>query len=135
MDDNIIVFLIYNKQKRWYNADRELWFLDENKRMKLYERAGYKIDELWIDEKRRDIMLLDTNVAEIFLKRIEENQCKTRDLQHDILPSLYIDFDEKELYSMYSEPASYEDYVPIGWKSEFINFLNLIPSDKQYWKV
>lgn len=135
MDDNIIVFVVYNKQKRWYSTDRELWFLDENKRMKLYEKAGYKIDELWIDEKRRDIMLLDTNVAEIFLKRIEENQCKTNDLQYDILPSLYIDFDEKELYSMYSEPASYEDYVPIGWKSEFMNFLNLIPSDKQYWKV
>lgn len=117
MDDNIIVFVIYNKQKRWYNADRELWFLDENKRMKLYEKAGYKIDELWIDEKRQDIMLLDTNVAEIFLKRIEESQCITSKLQNDILPSLYIDFDDKELYSMYSEPASYEDYVPIGWKS------------------
>lgn len=135
MDDNIIVFVIYNKQKRWYNADRELWFLDENKRMKLYEKAGYKIDELWIDEKRRDIMLLDSNVAETFLKRIEGNQCTTKDLPHDILPSLYIDFDEKELYSMYSEPASYEDYVPIGWKSEFKNFLNLIPNNEQYWKV
>lgn len=135
MDDNIIVFVIYNKQKRWYNADRELWFLDENKRMKLYEKAGYKIDELWIDEKRRDIMLLDSNVAETFLKRIEGNQYTTKDLPHDILPSLYIDFDEKELYSMYSEPASYEDYVPIGWKSEFKNFLNLIPNNEQYWKV
>ena len=135
MDDNIIVFVIYNEQKRWYNADRELWFLDENKRMKLYEKAGYKIDKLWIDEKRRDIMLLDTNVADAFLKRIEGNRCITRDLQQDILPSLYIDFDEKELYSMYSEPASYEDYVPIGWKAEFKNFLNLIPSNEQYWKV
>ena len=89
----------------------------------------------WIDEKRRDIMLLDSNVAETFLKRIEGNQCTTKDLPHDILPSLYIDFDEKELYSMYSEPASYEDYVPIGWKSEFKNFLNLIPNNEQYWKV
>ena len=68
-------------------------------------------------------------------KRIEANRCITRDLQHDILPSLYIDFDEKELYSMYSEPASYEDYVPTGWKAEFKNFLNLIPSNEQYWKV
>lgn len=50
------------------------------------------------------------------------------------MPSLYIDFDNKELISMYPEPASYEDYVPEGWKSEFKDFMDLIPKEYCYWE-
>ena len=135
MEDNIIVFVIFKGEKRWYNAYRDLWYLDKKKRIALYEKAGYKIEEAWIDEERRGLLILDTDVADIFLKRIADTQCESVDLQQDIFPSLYIDFDKKELYSMYPEPASYEDYVPIGWKSEYKNFLYMIPSNEQYWKV
>lgn len=50
------------------------------------------------------------------------------------MPRLYIDFDKKELLSMYSEPASYEDYVPFGWKSDSRDFIELIPKEYCYWK-
>ena len=53
--------------------------------------------------------------------------------EDDYKPSLYVDFDKKKLYSMYEEPASYEDYVPIDWYAKYENFLNLIPIEKCYW--
>ena len=54
--------------------------------------------------------------------------------KYNYMPSLYVDFDRKELFSIYSEPASYEDYVPPGWKSDFKSFVDLIPKEYCYWK-
>ncbi len=47
---------------------------------------------------------------------------------------MYVDFDKKLLYSMYIEPASYEDYVPVGWNAKYKSFLDIIPAEKRYWK-
>ena len=42
--------------------------------------------------------------------------------------------EEKTFYSMYVEPASYEDYAPVGWKTKYASFLDLIPAEKRYWE-
>lgn len=47
---------------------------------------------------------------------------------------MYVDFDKKLLYSMYIEPASYEDYVPVGWNAKYKSFLDIIPAEKCYWE-
>lgn len=78
-----------------------------------------------------------------FLKRIEVDECSTKNLKKlflynqesdDYKPSLYVDFDKKMFYSMYIEPASYEDYVPVGWNVKYGNFLELISVEKCYWE-
>ena len=53
---------------------------------------------------------------------------------YNYMPSLYIDFDKKELFSMYLEPASYEDYVPPEQRGCFENFIKVIPREYCYWK-
>ena len=78
----------------------------------------------------------------LFLKRIEEDECSTGNLkklflqnqeEDDYKPSLYVDFDKKLFYSMYIEPASYEDYTPVGWNAKYKSFLDIIPVEKCYW--
>ncbi|MBQ6462179.1 MAG: hypothetical protein IJJ59_02505 [Pseudobutyrivibrio sp.] len=48
-------------------------------------------------------------------------------------PSLYIDFDNKQLISYYAEPESFEDFVPDGWTGEYREFENQIPENQKYW--
>ena len=72
-------------------------------------------------------------------RRIEEDECSTGNLkklflqnqeEDDYKPSLYVDFDKKLFYSMYVEPASYEDYTPVGWDAKYNSFLDIIPVEK-----
>ena len=44
-----------------------------------------------------------------------------------------MNFDNKTLYSAYREMANYEFYASNGWNSEYREFLDLIPLEKQYW--
>ena len=74
---------------------------------------------------------------------MEADECSDKELKNiylqnqgdnDYKPSLYVDFDKKTFYSMYVEPASYEDYAPVGWKTKYASFLDLIPAEKRYWE-
>ena len=112
------------------------------KRIEEYRKIGCEIKEEYIDERRKDLLCIEEDNVLLFLKRIEEDECSTGDLkkyflqnqeEDDYKPSLYVDFDKKLLYSMYIEPASYEDYAPVGWNAKYKNFLNIIPIEKRYW--
>ena len=66
----------------------------------------------------------------LFLQAKEDND---ESWAYDFRPSLYVDFDSRKLFSLYSEPASYEDFVPNKWVGEFFDFLNLVPESEKYW--
>lgn len=57
---------------------------------------------------------------------------------NNYLPSLYINFDSKELYSNYFDQAL-ENRIGEGWKGFFIEnqnkFLELIPKEGRYWEI
>lgn len=147
--ENIIVGVIYNGTFRWYISDKELWFLDYNKMDYEYENLGFKSEEHYEIEERIGIKILRTENAKEFLNRIEKyatckdelykllqkcRQMKTD--ENDILnlvPSLFVDFDKRILYSMYPEPASYEEYVPQDWIGLYEDFTELIPENQKYW--
>ncbi|SEJ42816.1 hypothetical protein SAMN04488127_1730 [Bhargavaea ginsengi] len=146
--ENLIVAVIYENQFNWYVADKEVWYLDYNKRIKLFREQGYEIKEEYIDDERQELLLLDTSNADDFLSRMSKYKVTTQKLKsllessisqeddswrYDYNPSLFIDFDRKVLYSSYTEAASYEDYAPKEWKSEYKNFKSIIPNNKRYW--
>lgn len=142
LNEQLIIYAIYEKCGKWYISDKEIWYLDYKKRMESYQNAGYEIKEEYIDERRKDLLTIEESNTLLFFKRIETDECSTKDLRKlffvnleddDYKPSLYVDFDNKIFYSMYSEPASYEDYVPLGWYARYENFLKLIPQEKCYW--
>ncbi|WP_322906646.1 hypothetical protein [Paenibacillus campi] len=43
----------------------------------------------------------------------------------DMFPSLYVDVDGKQLFSSYPEPASYERYVPDGWRGTYGQWMEI----------
>ncbi len=52
-----------------------------------------------------------------------------------LVPALHVNFDKMALYSFYSEPASFEAFVPDGWTGKYENFLHLVPLEERYWII
>ena len=144
-NEQIIIYVIYNGRGDWYVSDKEIWFFDYAKRIDAFRKIGYEIKEEYIDERRRDLLYLDESTAQHFMERIEPERCSAdtlkelinvgddRFFESDFYPSLYIDFDKREMFSMYQEYAAYENYAPVGWNAKYEDFLGIIPKEKQYW--
>ena len=151
---NIIVGLRWRGQFAWYISLKEMWFLDETELEREYEQwcreKGLPLDfAVSKDDERYGILVLSEENIELFLPRISKYVAPTDELreylklametetQNDVffeyMPSLYIDFDEKTLYSMYTEPASFEDYVPANWQAHCQDFLDLIEPRERFW--
>ncbi len=145
--NNIIVGVLFDGQFDWYVTDKELWYLDYKKRIDAFRKKGYEIEN-FIDDTRKDLLVLSSNNAGQFLREIEKCKFTTNDLRqfleesinsnddswkYDFQPSLYVDFDTQRLFSLYSEPASYEEYVPEKWEAKYIDFMKEIPYIKKYW--
>jgi hypothetical protein len=45
------------------------------------------------------------------------------DTNYRFIPALYLDFDKKELYSLYTEYESFETCAATGWSGEYEDFL------------
>lgn len=76
-------------------------------------------------------------VEEYDYKGIDKNDLESyyyhADDMLDFNPSLYVNFDDRILYSYYPEPASYEQYVPDGWVGEYRDFEDIVPVSEAYW--
>lgn len=79
-------------------------------------RSGADIYEFevpkWLDDMVKEYTIPQTGYKNNPLNQ-EENDYK---------PSLYVEFDKKLFYSMYIEPASYEEYAPVGWNAKYESF-------------
>ncbi|PFM63254.1 hypothetical protein COJ48_17555 [Bacillus cereus] len=147
--ENIIVAIIYNNEFKWYVTDKELWFLDYNKLDNAYKNLGVRIQDNDETEERNGIEVLDNKNIEVFLPRINKYKTTKEELNYlllkniksknagedllDLSPVLLINFDNKILYSMFPEPASYEEYVPKDWIGKYESFTEFIPESENYW--
>ena len=155
--ENIIVGVKWNSCFGWYVTKKNLWFMDFNKMdeayAKKFEEYGLPFSNLAFgdpDPERQDIPILDENTIVMFSPRIKKYSVTVDDLRehlrlcveiesptqvfYDLLPSLYLDFDNCCLYSMHTEPASFEDYVPQNWTGEYADFLHLLEQEKKFWQ-
>lgn len=146
-NENIIVIVIFHKVCSWYVTDKDLWFMDYNKLHRAYNRNGLDFEE--ISDERLGIEILDNDTAKEFLLRIAEYQISNKELNKmleskakskeefddllDYCPNIYVDFDNKKFYSMFPEPASFEDYIPEGWTGEYRDFTELVPDKDKFW--
>ena len=144
--ENVIVGVIHKKQFQWYVTDRELWYLDYVKFAQAFE-SHLAVDE-YIEPERKGIEILSSENAELFLKRIQSYKADAATLLKlfedkiesgeeedvlDFIPSFLVDFDQKVFYSLFPEPASFEEYVPSDWKGTYEDFTALIPETEKYW--
>lgn len=143
LNEQFVVYVLFNGIGRWYISDKEIWYLDYNKWIDAYQKAGYEVNREYLDPRRRDLMCLDGETVAHFMAQIEADLCSSKDLselffsnsgREALKPSLYVDFDRKELFSMYAEPASYESYAPLNWCAQYKDFLSLIPANERYWE-
>ncbi|KJD42533.1 hypothetical protein [Paenibacillus terrae] len=153
--ENIIVGLLVENSFKWYISPKDLWFLDRKKQedafIKKFKELGLKnignnIEE---DDERKGIAVLDEHSFIEFVPRINKYSVSTDELRESLklnlltkskedtfytfIPSLYINLDKRELYSLYPEPASYEDFVPNNWIGVYEDFLSMIDSKEKYW--
>ena len=152
--ENIVVGLKWKGCLGWFVSNKEMWFLDETILIKAYlewarDKGLSNESTISEEDERYDIPILSEDNIDIFLERIakyhvtvdELRECLKHDIKnssledvfYDWLPALYIDFDEKVLYSLYTEPASFEDYVPQGWRGHHRDFLEMIEPFNRFW--
>ncbi|WP_258838349.1 CPCC family cysteine-rich protein [Mechercharimyces sp. CAU 1602] len=138
--NRIIVLVKYKGGWNWYVSLKEMWFLD------------YAVfpDENTDYSQRFHIAVVNDKTLEDFLDRVSDYKVSTSQLREfvndtetkidrwdlsDLFPSLFVDFDNKHLYSWYPEPASFEHYVPKGWKGDYVEFFDQVPENKRYWII
>lgn len=159
--ENIIVYTIYKKKAQWYCTDKLIWQMDFRALYEAYYEKGRKMKKSeaeivkWLGtfsefiSSRYRIPVLDRDTAPKFFEAIILDRTSAGELSYlwaradlsdetqrlALLPSLYVDFDKKVLYSQYQEQdMSFEALVPQGWQGAYYNFFSMIPQDEQYWK-
>ncbi len=136
---DIITVIKIDNQYKWYCCDKFYWVLDYTK----YEPNNTNYSS------RFGIGILNESTVYSFMEQMTEYSCSYNELQQLLLkcmpvewfdeiqhlfPKMFIDFDEKKLYSIYSEQLL-ETYVPDGWEGLYQDFKDLIPSTSRYWIV
>lgn len=143
--ETIIVLVKFRESFRWFVADKEIWFLDLKKLISSYLEKGYDVPNPDDFSDRFNIAVVNEDTAEDFLQKISILEVRTEELKtmleqgtshvSDMVPSLYVDFDDKEFTSYYPEPASYELFVPKGWHGKYEPFIKYIPQIYCYWII
>ncbi|REK77661.1 hypothetical protein DX130_11895 [Paenibacillus paeoniae] len=120
--------------------------MDLQKLNRAFLERGFDIPDPDEFSDRFHIAIVNEDTAEDFLQQISDCEVGTEELRSrveqrtydhilDMMPALYVNFDDKELTSCYPEPASYEDYVPDGWLGKYEPFIEVIPEDYCYWMI
>nr|OTO09416.1 hypothetical protein A5880_000095 [Enterococcus sp. 4G2_DIV0659] len=65
--------------------DKEIWFLDYQKRIEAFKNKGYSINTDYIDESRKNNLVLDTSNALAVLNLIKENIATVEELREPLL--------------------------------------------------
>lgn len=152
--ENIIVVTKFENKYNWFVSNKEIWFMDT---LKQKEIGIKKCKEMGIEyrgcdilvEERDGIRILSQENASLFLKRMEKHKATTEELRTllalyieyypeedmfwQFMPSLFVDFDNCVLYSMYTEPMSFEHYVPDGWDGYHAGFIDKLDPQMNYW--
>jgi len=142
--DTIIVLVKYQGTYTWCVTPHEYWFMDLAK----YKSEFGEDDPDYSD--RFDIPVLSETTAGCFLDQISGYVLTKEEMQDTILalqplkywgkaahlfPTLFVDFDDRQLYSVYGEIAAFENYVPFGWEGSYQDFYALIPDQEKYWII
>lgn len=145
--EDVIVLVKYNNAYYWYLSEKSIWVLDYTK---WFESDSTDMDELDMDEEREGIEILDrdnwmdfksrnykleTNKSELQALILQNLPILDWNLNSQLFPSLYVDFDGRILYSLFPESLEFERYVPENWKGYYQDFYALIPNDEKYWII
>lgn len=146
----IITLVLLRGSFYWFLSEKECWIMNYDKFFNDFDIKEHNYQE------RFDIAILDNSTIDEFLKRINsqgnsrlfiqkvngtllksllKENLPLKDWDDDCLlfPRLFINFDNKELYSVYSESTRFEEYVPLLWTGRYESFYEKIPLEEKYW--
>jgi hypothetical protein len=123
--DGIFVIIKLDNKSSIYFGENSWWLLDDWENEILNKKYLQEIEPLKIEFESI------YNAFKTEYSNLNKSNC------NNFLPSLYIDFDHKKLYSNFFD-QSLENRIMEGWKGIFIEnqvqFLELIPENYKYWK-
>jgi hypothetical protein len=143
--ENIIVGVIADNQWKWYISDKYYWVMDVARYINDIESEEPDEDL----EVRFNIPVVDQNTMSEFLNHmkrlqvdvahlraiLEQAKPTTLDDTLEYIPSLLVDFNNQELWSMYPESDVFEYYVPNNWRGVDNPFWTKIPKEERYWII
>ncbi|PJD87344.1 hypothetical protein [Enterobacter hormaechei] len=152
-DDELLVIVKYEGRFYWFVAFKEMRVLDRVKWVEDFVKSGVEINLQNTHKERYDIPVVNEENAQIFIDGlINDGYSYDRDdiaeefykrLSqktiwwdiYELMPDLFIDFDNKKLYSEYVESMHYQEYVPDGWQGELVDFCSngSLPQDEMFW--
>ncbi len=157
--ENIIVAVVQRREWAWYISPKDLWLMDWRK---WAEAWGQNPDETDYSG-RFNIQVLDASSAKAFFQQMSQYRVTTGYLRtlvgkvydykglqtfsiHDqaelladlwnLIPSLLLDFDNKQLISNYPE-ANFtpEQYLPDSWAMKDASLFESVPKEHRYWVI
>ena len=93
INDDIIVYAIYNDNAYWYVSYKELWYLDYNKRIYEFQEKGYTVDINSIEVIRRDLLEMNDIQIPVFWDRIKNDIWSYNELAEEFKKNLEEDYD------------------------------------------
>lgn len=146
----IAVLIKLNNSLQYYVTDKETWILNEEILKNAFKDKGYEISEYEEDTRYGFSILSEKNIVSFLDKVIDFKVGKEElteyymiykelygelDVHYTATPIFYIDFDKREFYSFFTEPGSYESYMPDGWNGydKAGEYDKYVPSEMKYW--
>ncbi|HEL9845327.1 TPA: hypothetical protein U0R39_005650, partial [Klebsiella pneumoniae] len=133
-DDELLVIVKNEGRFYWFAAFKEMWILDRVKWIVDFVKNGVGINLQDIHKERYDIPVVNEENAQLFIDfLIKDGYSYDKDDMavefynklsgkttwwdvYDLMPDLFIDFDNKRICSEYIESMHYHKYVPDGWQ-------------------
>jgi hypothetical protein len=146
---DIIVLVKFNDKYTWYLQEKEYWVLDYNKWESIFESLG-EDDTIYGEDLRDDFPVLDSDnwlsyervIKDYLVTKEQLSEMISENLpieswaeKGELFPSLFINFDKKELFSLFPEPLAFEKFVPDNWVGKYEDFHLLIPDTEKYWII
>jgi hypothetical protein len=142
--DKIIVLVKHQGQHTFFETEKDIWIPDQKK----WSNGNLPDFDYSADPRAKFRILDHSNIAE-FLPLIQGMAVELEHLRGylemlevpcdwqyamDFFPMVFVDFDARELHSVYCDYLFFEDYLPAGWKGFPHNFYPLIQAEFRYWE-
>jgi hypothetical protein len=147
--EEIVAAVFFRERFSWYVSEKEIWFLDYEKFRQAFIEDGLEVCSVEeVAKGRFGVGVVDENSAGRFLASMTGYKFETGELRDlfrgefsarckddiiHLMPAILVDFDSRMFFSNYYEAASFEEYAPDGWSSEYSFFLERIPLADRYW--
>lgn len=140
---NIVVCVVWNEQVQWYVTEKEEWFLNIVSFAKAFGSEPSA-------EDIAHTTALERGDPSFFFAQIRDFKAKREELKEwisifkagseewaEFLPSLYVNFDQKQMYNCFPEPGGmFQDHLPKNWTGAYCTFYDIeenIPFNERFW--